>query len=44
MKLRILISWSGDITPRDKVMSKKWIYLERNSTDRVWALTEGKRS
>ena len=24
-------------------MGKKWIYLERNSIDRVWAISEGER-
>ena len=30
---------------RDKVIGKKWIYLERNthSTDRVWAKSEGEK-
>ena len=44
MKLRLLMSRCRENSTRDKVMSKKWIYLEKNSTDRVWALTEGKRS
>ena len=28
---------------RDKVIGKKWIYLERNTLYRVWAISEGKR-
>ena len=28
---------------RDKVIGKKWIYLETHSTDRVWAISEGEK-
>ena len=28
---------------RDKVISKKWIYLERNTLHRVWAISEGEK-
>ena len=27
---------------RNKVIGKKWIYLERNTLHRVWAISEGK--
>ena len=43
MKLRFLMSHHRKNSVRDKVIGKKWIYLERNSTDRVWAISEGKR-
>ena len=29
---------------RNKVIGKKWIYLERNTLHRVWAISEGKSS
>ena len=28
---------------RDIVIGKKWVYLERNTPHRMWALSEGKR-
>ena len=28
---------------RDIVIGKKWVYLERNTLHRMWALSEGKR-
>ena len=27
----------------EKVVGKNWIYLERNTLYRVWAISEGKR-
>ena len=41
MKLRILMSHCRKNSVRDKVTGKKWIYSERNTLHRVWAITEG---
>ena len=43
MKLRFLMSHHRKNSVRDKVIGKKWIYLERNTLHRVWAISEGKR-
>ena len=44
MKLSFLISHLKNNSLRDKVISKKWIYSERNTLHRVWAITEGECS
>ena len=41
MKLRFLISHLRKNSVRDKVTGKKWIYSERNTLHRVWAISEG---
>ena len=41
MKLRFLMSHRRKNSVRDKVIGKKWIYLERN-TDRAWAISEAR--
>ena len=43
MKLRFLMSHCRKNSVRDKVMGKKWIYLERNTLHRVWAISEGEK-
>ena len=43
MKLRFLISHLSKNSVRAKVTGKKWIYLERNTLHRVWAISEGER-
>ena len=43
MKLRFLMSHHRQNSVRDKVISKKWIYLERNTLHRVWAISEGEK-
>ena len=40
MKLRLFLSHYRRNSVGDKVIGKKYIYLERN-TERVWALLEG---
>ena len=30
-------------TLRDKVIDERWVYLERNTLRRVWAISEGER-
>ena len=42
MKLRFLMSHHRKNSVRDKVIGKKWVYLERNTLHRVWAISEGK--
>ena len=42
MKLRFLISHCRKNSVMDKVIGKKWIYLERNILHRMWAISEGK--
>ena len=38
------VSSQKEFSERDKVISKKWIYLERNTlTERMWATSEGER-
>ena len=44
MKLWFLIFHCRKNSVKDKVISKKWIYLERNILHRVWAISEGKRA
>ena len=45
MKLKFLISYHGKNLVRDKVIGKKWIYLESNTpTDSMWAIPGGKSS
>ena len=41
MKLRILMSHGRKNSVRDKGIDKKWIYLERKTLYRVWAISEG---
>ena len=41
MRLRFLMSHRRKDSVRDKVIGKKWIYLERSPPHRVWALLEG---
>lgn len=41
MKLRFLMSHHRKNSVRDKVIGKKWIYLERNTLHRVLAISEG---
>ena len=43
MKLRFLMSHHRKNSAIDKVVAKKWIYLEKNTLPRVWAILEGKR-
>ena len=43
MMLRFLMSHCRKNLERDKVIGKKWIYLERNTLYRVWAVSEGER-
>ena len=41
MKLRFLMSYCTKNSVRDKVIGKKWIYLERKHfTDGMWAISE----
>ena len=40
MKLRFLMCHHRKNSVRDKVLGKKWIYSERNTLHRVWAITE----
>ena len=40
MKLRFLMSHHRKNSVRDKVIGKKWIYLERDTLHRVWAIAE----
>ena len=40
MKLRFLMSHHRKNSVRDKVIGKKWIYLERDTLHRVWAITQ----
>ena len=42
MKVRFLMSHHRKNSVRDKVECKKWIYLERNTLHRMWAMSEGK--
>ena len=42
MKLRFFMSHHIKKSVRDKVIGKKWIYLERNTLHRVWAISEKK--
>ena len=44
LKLRLLMSHGRKNSVRDKVIGKKWIYLERNTLHRVWAISEGESS
>ena len=43
MKLRFLMSHCGKNSVRDKAIGKKWIYLERNTLHRMWAISEGEK-
>ena len=43
MKLRFLMSHCRKNSVRDKVMGKKWIYLERNTLHSVWAISEDEK-
>ena len=43
LRLRFLMSHHRKNSVRDKVIDNKWIYLERNTLHRGWALSEGKR-
>ena len=40
-KLRFLMSRGRKNSVRDKGIDKKWIYLERKTLYRVWAISEG---
>ena len=40
-ELWVLIFHCRKNSVRDKVSSKKWIYLERNTLYRVWAISDG---
>ena len=42
MKLRFLMSYCRKNSVRDKVITKKWIYSERNTLHRVWAIGRGR--
>ena len=42
MKFRFLMSHHRKNSVKDKVIGKEYIYLEMHSTDRVWAISEGK--
>ena len=42
MKLRFLMSHHRKNSVRDKVIGKKWVYLERNTLHRVGAISECK--
>ena len=44
MKLRFLMSHLRKNSVRDKVTGKKWIYSERNTLHRMWAISEGECS
>ena len=44
MKLGFLMSYHRKKSVRDKVIGKKWIYLDRNTIHRVWAISEGDNS
>ena len=41
MKLRLLMSHHRKNSVRDQLIGKKWIYLEKNTVHRVWAISEG---
>ena len=41
MKLRFVMSHHRKNSVRDKVLGKKWVYLERDTLHRVWAIAEG---
>ena len=41
MRLRFLMSCHRKNSVRDKVIGKKWIYLERNTSQTVWAISKG---
>ena len=41
LKLRFLMSHCRKNSVRDRVKYKKWIYLERNTLHRMWAISEG---
>ena len=43
MTLRFLMSHCRNNTLRDKVIDERWVYLERNTLRRVWAISEGER-
>ena len=43
MKLNFLMSHCRKNSARDNVTGKKWIYLERNTLHRMWAISEGER-
>ena len=40
MKLRFLMSYHGKKSVRDKVIGKKWIYLDRNTIHGMWAISK----
>ena len=40
VNLRFLISCCRKNSVRDKVIGKKWVYLQRNTLHRVWAISE----
>ena len=40
MKLGFLMSYHRKNSVRDKVIGKKWIYSERDTLHRVWAIAE----
>ena len=40
MKLRFLMSPHRKPLVRDKVIDKKWIYLERDTLHRIWSISE----
>ena len=44
MTLKFLMSHCRQKLVRNKVIGKKWIYLERNTLHRVWAILEGTSS
>ena len=44
MKFGFLMSHHRKNSIRDKVIGKKWIYSERNTLHRVWAVAESKYS
>ena len=44
MNLRFLMSRCRKNSVRDKMIGKKWIYLERNTLHRVWAISESERA
>ena len=41
VNLRFLMSHHRKSSVRDTGIGKKWIYLETQSKDRVWAISEG---
>ena len=43
MNLRFLLRWEI-IWIQSDICIKKWIYLERNTFHRLWAISEGKRA